>query len=389
MEINTNIVYSKLDTAIKLNYRYIVGIGGTRSGKTYNILIYLILYAMQHPNILISVVRATFPALRASALRDFIDITNDIGIKVNANKAEGIYTFPNGSQFEFFSTDAEQKLRGRKRNILFMNEANEVGNDEKVQLFLRTTNFIICDCNPSFPQDHWLAILSQQDTCYTFKSTWRDNPFLGQTTIDEIESLKFTNPTLYEILSLGNFAKMEGAVFENWDIVTEVPSNKDLRIAVGLDWGYSNDPCAIVKCYIDLNRKEVWLEELCYQTHMFNSDIISKLRQYNIDCPIVADSSEGKSIAELSRAGFHAMPANKELGKPGARIKQIYWLQGFKFHIIKGSNNLVKEISGYHWLKNNSTGKQINEVNSDNDHCIDSIRYCCYTLYGSGKVTIR
>lgn len=192
MTIQTTKVYKIVDEAIKNGYTTISAQGSSRSSKTYNILIWLIIYCLNNPGTRLSVVRATLPALKGSVFIDFKEILNKIKIfdEKALNKTELTYIFPNGSWVEFFSTDSEQKLRGRKRDILFVNEANELKYIEWQQLKMRTTKFTLLDYNPSFSDDHWICDVNKEKKTFHFISTYKDNPFLEETIIKEIESLQ-------------------------------------------------------------------------------------------------------------------------------------------------------------------------------------------------------
>ena len=182
MTIQTTKVYKIVDEAIKSGYTTISAQGSSRSSKTYNILIWLIIYCLNNPGTRLSVVRATLPALKGSVFIDFKEILNKIKIfdEKALNKTELTYIFPNGSWVEFFSTDSEQKLRGRKRDILFVNEANELKYIRVAAAKMRTTNFTLLDYNPSFSDDHWICDVNKEKKTFHFISTYKDNPFLEE-----------------------------------------------------------------------------------------------------------------------------------------------------------------------------------------------------------------
>lgn len=241
MEILTTKIYTDVSSALDKGYKVISAQGSSRSSKTYNILIFLIVYLLQHPKTVLSVVRKTLPALKGSSYRDFKEIMQDkfkLWDNRCMNKSEMMYTFPNGSFAEFFSTDDEQKIRGRKRDILYCNEANEITLLEWQQLVMRTTTFSIVDYNPSFSDEHWLCALNKDPRTYHFISTYKDNPFLEQTIIDEIESLQYKNKVLWQVYGLGQQAMAEGLVFPEFEIVDEFPHYAK-HVAAGLDFGYS------------------------------------------------------------------------------------------------------------------------------------------------------
>ena len=205
MLIQTTKIYATVDSAIKSGYKVVSAQGSSRSSKTYNILIYLLAYILQHPKTSLSVVRKTLPSLKGSVFRDFKEIMQDkfrMWDNRCMNKSDMVYTFPNGSFCEFFSTDDEQKIRGRKRNILYCNEGNEISFLEWQQLVMRTTDFSVIDYNPSFSDEHWLCDLNKDSRTFHFISTYKDNPFLEQTIIDEIESLQHKNKVLWTVYGL-------------------------------------------------------------------------------------------------------------------------------------------------------------------------------------------
>lgn len=250
MVIQTTRIYTEVQGALDSGYKIISAQGSSRSSKTYNILIFLIAYILHNPKLSLSIVRKTLPALKGSVFRDFKEIMIDkfrIWDNRSMNKSEMVYSFPNGSFVEFFSTDDEQKIRGRKRDILYCNEGNEISYLEWQQLVMRTTLFSVIDYNPSFSDEHWICDLNNDPRTYHFISTYKDNPFLEQTIIDEIESLKNKNKVLWAVYGLGQRAMAEGLVFPDFEIVDEFPSYAK-HVALGLDFGYSYDPTAIVRC---------------------------------------------------------------------------------------------------------------------------------------------
>ena len=211
------------------------------SGKTWNTILWLIIHCLQAPKTTVSVVRQTFPALRRSVFRDFKDNMINLGIwnEKNLKMSEFIYQFDNGSWIEFFSADNEQKLRGSKRQILYVNEGNELSFIEWQQLQMRTTAFSIIDYNPSFTDEHWICELNKEPRTRHIISTYKENPFLEQKVIDEIESLKDKNPSLWRVYGLGLQAIIEGLIFENIEIVDEIPRHVKKKRFLGIDYGYT------------------------------------------------------------------------------------------------------------------------------------------------------
>jgi phage terminase large subunit len=283
------------------------------------------------------------------------------------NKTEMIYTFANGSFVEFFSTDSEQKLRGRKRNILFVNEANELLFIEWQQLKMRTTHFAIVDYNPSFSDDHWLCELNKDSRAFHFVTTYKDNPFLEQTIVDEIESLRNKNASLWRIYGLGLQAMVEGLIFENVEIVDDFPVWCK-KAAIGQDFGYTHDPSAAIRCGVIGN--DLYLDELFYQTHMLSSDLIRELKPYS-GLRVISDSADPRLIQEIRNGGINIYPVEKGIGSIMAGITKMLEM---KIKITRRSVNLLKEFRNYTYLQDKE-GKWMNEPIDAYNHGIDAARY--------------
>lgn len=372
MKIQTTKIYSEIQVALNAGYKIISAQGSSRSSKTYNILIFLLAYVIQHQKCSLSIVRKTLPALKGSVFRDFKEIMIDkfqMWDNRNMNKSEMVYTLPNGSFVEFFSTDDEQKIRGRKRNILYCNEGNEISFIEWQQLIMRTTDFSIIDYNPSFSDEHWLCELNKDPRTYHFISTYKDNPFLEQTIIDEIESLKHKNKVLWTVYGLGLQAMAEGLVFPEFEVVDEFPENSK-QVAAGLDFGYSSDPTAIVKCGIIDNK--MYLDEQCYRTHMLTSEIIRELKKLGLF--VYADSADPRLIQEIANAGIIIYPADKY---KGSVMGGIFKMMEYRLCVTRRSVNLIRELKNYVY-EQNKDGKFINQPIDAYNHLIDGIRY--YTI---------
>lgn len=241
MKIQTTRIYAEIQKAKDAGYTTVSEQGSSRSSKTYNTVIWIILRCIYTPKTTVSVVRATLPAIKGSVFRDFKEIMIRIGAWNDKcmNKSELIYSFPNGSWIEFFSCDNEQKIRGRKRKILYVNEGNELKFIEWQQLQMRTTEFSIIDYNPSFTDDHWICTLNKEQGTYHFITTYKDNPFLEQKVIEEIESLQWKNPSLWRVYGLGLQAIIEGLIFDNVEYVDEIPWFAKKKAWLGIDFGYT------------------------------------------------------------------------------------------------------------------------------------------------------
>lgn len=366
--IQTTAIYSRVDKAVKDGFTTISAQGSSRSSKTYNILIWLIFYLLQKPNTRLSIVRATLPALKGSVFIDFKEILYKMGIfnEKALNRSDFVYHFPNGSWVEFFSTDSEQKLRGRKRDVLYVNEANELKFIEWQQLKMRTTKFAIVDYNPSFSDDHWLCELNKDKRTHHFISTYKDNPFLEQTIIDEIESLQHKNKSLWQVYGLGQQAMIEGLVFEKIEIVDEIPQWAKKR-GLGMDFGYTQDPTAIVECAVVDN--DLYINEICYKTKMLASDIINELKPLKMK--VISESADPRLIQEIANTGILIYPVQKYQGSVMGGITKML---GMNIKVTKKSINAIKEFKNYTY-EQNKEGKWLNEPIDAFNHIIDAVRY--------------
>ena len=369
MTIQTTNIYAQVDKAIKKGYTTVSAQGSSRSSKTYNILIWLIIYCLSHSRTRLSIVRATLPALKGSVFIDFKEILYKLNVFDESclNKSEMIYTFPNGSWVEFFSTDSEQKLRGRKRDILYVNEANELKFIEFQQLKMRTTQFTIVDYNPSFSDDHWLCELNKDPRTYHFISTYKDNPFLEQTIIDEIESLQHKNKSLWQVYGLGQQAMIEGLIFEKVTLIDEIPIWAKKRF-IGLDFGFTHDPTAIVEvAFLD---NKVYIDEICYQTQMLTTDIIEALRPYR-NYKIISESADPRLVKEIKNADYSIVAVTKG---QGSVMEGLTKMLEYEICITRRSENIIKEFKNYTYAQNKD-GAFLNVPIDAFNHAIDATRY--------------
>lgn len=380
-KIQTTRIFRDIEQAVAQGYTTISLQGSARSSKTYNVLIWLIVYCLSHPNTRLSIVRATLPAIKGSVLVDFKEILRRMGIynERSLNKSELIYTFANGSWAEFFSTDSEQKLRGRKRDILFVNEANELGFIEWQQLKMRTTRLSIIDYNPSFSDEHWICETVNQDP-RTFHSvtTYLDNPFLEQTVIDEIESLREKNQSLWQVYGLGQQAVIEGLVFKHFGICETIPPHVRHRF-IGMDFGFTNDPTAI--CEVALDGDSLYIDEIAYRTQMLSSDIITTLREAAPKMRIISESADPRLIQEIYRAGIDIHPVKKFPGSIEAGLSKM---QEYRIIITKRSTNVAKELRNYTY-RQDKDGRWLNVAIDCYNHAIDAVRYVVMEQFMAGQ----
>jgi phage terminase large subunit len=254
-----------------------------------------------------------------------------------------------------------------------VNEGNELKFIEWQQLQMRTTEFSIIDYNPSFTEDHWLCTLNKEKTTYHFITTYKDNPFLEQKVIDEIESLQWKNPSLWRVYGLGLQAIIEGLIFENVEYVDEIPLYAKKRAWIGMDLGYTNDPTAIVEvCLYD---DTIYIDEVCYQTKMLSSDITGVIKEKNRkekrQYKVISESADPRLIDEVYNAGVDIHPVKKFGGSIMAGIQKM---QEFKIKVTKRSTNIRKEFNNYTY-RQDKEGKWLNEPIDAWNHGLDAIRY--------------
>ena len=354
------------------NSRYVVNIGGSRSTKTYSILQLLIVKALESTEPLVmSIVRKSLPALRISVMRDFFNILKQYDL-YNAelhNKTENTYQL-NSTLIEFFSIDDAQKRRGTKRDILFVNEANELDWEDFFQLQIRTTTQIFLDFNPS--EQFWYnEQIQSRDDVTTIHSTYQDNPYLNEDQINEIERLQYTDLQYYQIYALGEFAGAMDLVY-SYTPVDDIPTNVAKLVALGMDFGYTNDPTTLVEVWKD-TRDGIYFNELIYQQGLTNTEIAALLGSYGVDkyIEIIADSAEPKSIDEIKRYGFNIKPATKG---PDSIMNGIDILKRHRLYVTKQSTNLIKELNNYKWVTDKN-GNKLNKPVDAFNHALDAIRY--------------
>ena len=364
MEIKSTVIFEKNYAALEGPHRFIINEGGSRSSKTYSLCQLMVIYCLQNSGKVVSIIRKTFPALRATVLRDFIEILKEMGIYSldSHNKSEHIYTFSNGSIVEFFSVDDEQKIRGRKRDIAWCNEANELYFDDFTQLNMRTEFKLIFDYNPS-DSSSWLYELPKEESIL-IKSTYRDNPFLPNSIRSQIEDLKRTDEALYQIYALGEKAISKSNIYSNWTFISHRPA-RFVNYVYGLDFGY-NHPTALMRVYWCDN--DIYIEPVIYESYLTTTMLIEKLQAIGIEqtVTIMADYSRPEIIQEMNIAGFDVQNANKVVKKGIDNVKTFgVFCQDHK--------DLKREYENYKW-------KKIGDFITDEpvklfDDAMDAVRY--------------
>lgn len=365
--------------------------GGTSAGKTYGIIPILIDRATRS-RLEISIVSESIPHLRKGAMRDFLKImeSTDRFIPEHWNKSNFTYTFSNGSFIEFFSVDTPSKVRGPRRDILYINECNAVDFETYSQLAIRTKKYIWLDFNPT--SEFWVHTeLKDDPDVETLVLTYKDNEALPDIIVAEIEKAKdraFYDPdrqnpfaenniksaywaNWWKVYGLGEVGSVQGCVFSDWNFVDAIPDDAAL-LGVGMDFGFINDPTTMVALY--RYNGGIYIRELCYKVGMTNKDIASELSRNNIgkNTLIVADCAEPKSIHEINEYGFKVMPSEKGADSIIFGITVLQECESIS--ITKDSVNFIKEYRNYVWETDrdgNKTGRPIDAYN----HCMDALRY--------------
>lgn len=367
--------------------KIVVNQGGTRSGKTYSILQLIILYwCKKNTGLTISVVRKTLNSIRTTCLKDFKEILESIGEWDDEAFSKSNLTYKyRGNTIEFIGMDNASKKRGAKRDILYINEANELAYEDWVQLIMRTTTKCYIDYNPS-DEYHWIYDkVIPRDDCEFIRSTYLDNfDFLPSEIIKEIERFKDTDEDYWKIYGLGETASASNTIYSKWnfckkeDILKAISSGGVIRY--GLDFGF-NHPTSLVRV-VELEN-DIYIEDLIYQSGLTTADLIKKMRECNLlpDDEIFADCARPDTIEEINRTGLFNVKSADKAVKDG-----IMYVKSKVIHVESGSVGTLKEIKAYRW-KILHTGVNTDEPVKLYDDAMDAIRYAVYTPHAlSGKM---
>ena len=351
--------------------RYIENIGGTRSSKTFSICQLIIVYCCENKNKKVHVVRKTLSSLTRSFKIDLEAAITQFGLwgKIIHHKSDHTYTFPTGSVIEFLSADDPQRLRGTKRDLLIIDECNEILNEDFLQLSIRTSLKILYMYNPSHERE-WMKHIPQ-DEKITIHSTYKNNPFLTKAQEDEIERLKDKDINEYMVFCLGEKAQSRKNVYSNWEFIDKKPERfKDY--IYGIDFGWSA-PTAV--CRVWYNEDELFIEEVLYQPHIKSYELPSKLESLGVekDMELICDYASPEAMDELNKAGFYAIKANK------SHTKGLSAVRNFKIYVKSSSENIKLEYENYQF-------KVINDFITDEpikylDHLLDGMRYASLYIY--------
>lgn len=373
----TSVFDKTISAFLRDDIRIISNVGSTRSSKTFSVLQLLYLIALKR-TVHISIVSVTMPHLKRGCIKDFdtiIESTNRMGIR-DTNKSDHQYFFKSGSVIEFFSADNAGKLRGSQRDILFINECNLITAECYRQLAIRTSNKIFLDYNPT--AEFWIKEIRDRNDFVEFHSTYKDNNFLSEDQVREIESNK-NNERWWRIYGLGLQGASDGLVYPDFVYTNTVPSEG--KVVWGLDFGY-NDPTALVK--VTESYKDLYVEEKLYKRFLSAEEIYNIIKDI---VPrnelVVADNARPEIISYLKKKGIRIVPCIK--GKNSIR-DGIMYLQGFHIH-VKGVN-LHNEIQKYSYIKDEINDVYLDTPEDAYNHALDAMRYAA-TYNKSTEYNIR
>lgn len=375
---HTNIFTKNLDAFNDNDIRFIINQGGTRSSKTYSIVQLLIYYCLTNANKNVSVIRQSLPTIKGSVLKDFIEVMNDLKLydENNHNKTDNVYRFPTGSRISFISCDEPQKLRGKKHDVVFMNEANEIPFEAFLQLNIRTMKKIIIDFNPS--EETWINDLMEREAEKTIliKSTYKDNTFLNREQIKEIENLINISEDYYNIYCRGEFPITHKRIYTHF----QISEPKGSLVCLGLDFGY-NHPTALVAMYEDDG--EYYFDEIIYESYLTSTDLVQLMdkKQVAKNVRIYCDYARPEIMQELSRAKYRAYKANKDVNDG------INTMKSKKIYISPSSINLLNEYKLYSW-KENQKGISDEPIKL-NDDGMDAMRYALHSFKKNAPVKMK
>lgn len=385
MKIQATKVFEDIDNSVNEGYRYIFLRGSTRSSKTISALQYVIIECLKTPKISVTIARATAVSLKNTIVVDFKEIMETMNLWDGGkfNKVDNTYIFANGSIIRFVGVDdTTGRLRGLKSTIVVCDEVNTFDRSSFIQLELRCEKYLISCYNPEMPENHWIFDYESKDNAILHISSWRDNAFLEDKIIESIKQLKEIDYDMWLIYSEAKIVPPREKIFQTPQTYTDLPSHIK-ETYYGIDFGYSNDACAVVELNVD--GRNIYVRQLIYDLGLTNEDLAFKLKEQGIDrnVDIVCDSAEPKSIAELKRYGLNVRPVQKT-----SVLYGIQKMRQYKFYVQEESVDLLKEFDNYQFKKDRSG--MITNTPTGADHGLDAIRYGILQFLDKpkGKITI-
>lgn len=377
----------KISAALNAPTFYKVIQGGQSAGKTYTIMTFLIGYCCHHANKVVTVVGKSYPFLDRGAMRDFRNIMRDdfdIWRSEQWNVAKSRYTFRNGTVIEFMPADKAGDAKGLRRDILYVNEANEAVSYEVFDLLApRSRVMAIVDYNPTnkFWAHEQLVEGKHKERTTFLILTYKDNEAIDKQERLNIESHRpkpGEEPSNWWLVyGCGQIGSLEGNIYQGWEEVDEkeITANGKL-IRYGLDFGFKNDETALVAIY-DMGEGALGLVEKYYKTSLLGSQYPAMLERVGVDPSvlIVADSARPEIIAEIKQVGYRCIPCDKGAGSV---IKGIDYVS--QHQISYSGANLKREYLSYKWRVRKG-GEQLDEPEDANNHAMDALRYAIADLH--------
>jgi phage terminase large subunit len=395
-QIKINQTYQQLFDSngdLRSDVRYFEIYGGRRSAKSFSVVQAICIQIMREPGHFVVAIRKVAATLKDSIFAEYVDFSKRHGVPFRENKTDKEISLPNGSRIRCFGLDDADKLKSLKgATIIHFEEANECSEDDfdTVDAGLSPNNYparIFLTHNP-MPQIvgsmHWIqrrflqiehklsvATINAEANALVLRTWYKDNAYCPAATIKVLEGYKKTNPEKYKLWALGEFTKLEGVVFQKWDIVDSVPDGIiQSSIGVGLDFGFSNDPCAAVRLWV--SGREIWTKQLLYKTDLHNDALYRELVDAGVGQfeTVTADSARPDIISDLYRMGLNGIAGVKK--RANYKEDVATRLQSYTIHIVQGSTDLAREISTYCWARDKN-GKQLPKLQDGDDHAIDAI----------------
>ena len=370
MKFKSTVVFQDIHQAVEEDKRYIFLRGSSRSSKTISALQYIIIEALKTPKSSITIARATQVSIKNTILLDFIEVMESVDLweQNRYNKVEMVYNFKNGSQIRLIGLDdSTGKLKGFKSDVILIDEVNTVDKSSFIQLDIRCSRYILALYNPEIPMDWWGLDYEKKKDGVMLYSNYKMNPFLDKRTVKAIEELIEVDEDMAKIYALGEIVEPREKIYKQPETYKDLPPNIKEKY-YGIDFGFSNDECAVVEVNVD--GRNLYVKQLIYEKGLTNQDLAFKLKEMDInrDINIVADSAEPKSIQELKREGLNVRPVEKT-----SILYGIQKLRQFRIFINEGSLDLQNEFSNYRFKKDR-TGK-ITNTPTGSDHLLDALKY--------------
>lgn len=357
----------------ELNKRIRAVAGGTSASKTVSIMFWLIKYCQTQKHKLVHVVSESYPHLEAGSMNDFQSIMMNHGYwhKNRWNETKHQYEFETGTKLRFYSLDVSS-AHGPRRDVLFLNEANNIPMSVYDQLEPRTRETVWLDWNPSVEFWFYTQLLPNpelQEDLQFITLTYKDNEALDRATVKSIESRK-GNKNWWQVYGLGQLGEVEGRIYTGWQMLDKIPFEARL-VRYGLDFGYSNDPTAIVAIYY-YNGGYIF-DEVLYQKRMSYEQIADVIRNQPKNALVIADSADPRGIDEIHGYGVPIQPVTK--GRDSINYG-IQYVQDQRISVTKRSVNIIREYRGYLWEKDKNDDTLLTTKPQDFDnHAMDALRY--------------